>query len=80
MQFIYDDIIWGIRSITHLIEDAYKFPHIPIRVIGLQVDLPDVSVVELIGGKPVGDDWWTSPRLNEPFCQRLGVPPLYGEG
>ena len=68
-----------IRPMTYLLEDANKSSHIPIRVLGCHVNPPGITVVELLGGKPVGNDGRVSAPLRERVIQRLGVSNLPGK-
>jgi hypothetical protein len=48
---------------SHLVHHRGYADHLPIRILRFDVDFPDISVIPLLHGESVGDDWGVSSWL-----------------
>ena len=60
------DPIGRVATDTHLVHHRGNSEHLSVRILRLDVDSPDISIIPLLNGKGVSDDWSMSSRFGFP--------------
>jgi hypothetical protein len=71
------DPIGRIMTDTHLIYHRGDSEHLPIRILCLDIDFPDISVISFIYSKGMGNDWGMSPWLGLSPSVRKQLSPSF---